>query len=359
VIHAIDHAARDVPGSYAQQYAGDYFGGAGWETVVRDALAALAPGGIPAPTPRDEDSYDHPLSAFFPALSFPPTPEGNRGIWEQIVEVGPEVRGEFVFPLGQSGLASGNFVSGITYLDPHTTSLHPIWRDWRFVPMLQVSRDLEAFGTADADGDGVFDGYERWYEGDTRAKAKSDADRDGATLLEEFLAGGDAGEADSDGDGILDGRDGASQDRLRSAFLELRGKFSLRGGGRDRLMLDGRIGSSEAFDPTLQELRISVSDSGGALYEVTIPPGTLTSKNDRSFHLEDPSGAVGGLAKLVLKLAKNERKPAKLVLKTVPRDFSAVGSDERDVEVMVAIGEHTIDDERPWGPKRGDLVSEK
>jgi hypothetical protein len=359
VIHAIDAAAGDVPGSYTQQYSGDYFGGAGWETVVRDAFAGLAAGGIPAPQSRPMDTYNHPLATFFPALSFPPTPRGNRGIWEQIVEVGPEVKGEFVFPLGQSGLASGNFVSGITYLDPHTTSLHPIWRDWRFVPMLQVSRDLEDFGTADADGDGVFDGYERWYEGDTRAKAKSDGDRDGATLLEEFLAGGDAGEADSDGDGIVDGQDGAGQDRLRSAFLELRGKFSLRGGGRDRLMLDGRIGSSEAFDPALQELRISLSDSEGALYEVTIPPGTLTAKNDRSFHLEDPSGAVGGLAKLVLKLAKNERKPAKLVLKTVPRDFSAVGTDERDVEVEVSIGEHTIGDERPWGPKRGDLVSEK
>ena len=340
LLHAIDHAAGDVPGSYAQQFSGDYFGGAGWQTVLRDGLAALAPDGIPAAEPRGEDSYDHPLSAFFPALSFPPTPEGNRGIWEQIVEVGDVVNGEFVFPLGQSGLAVGTFVTGITYLDPNTTSLHPIWRDWRFVPMLHVAQDLEEFGTPDADGDGVFDGYERWYDGDTRAKAKSDEDRDGASLLEEFLAGADAGSADSDGDGIVDGQDRAGQDRLRSGFLALRGRFSLRGAGRDRLLLDGRIGSSPQFDPGVQDLAIAVRDSGGELYEVTIPAGTMTSKNGRSFRFEDASGALGGLAQAVLRLPRGERRPAKLALRTVARDFSGVGTTARDVEVEVSIGEH-------------------
>ena len=269
------------------------------------------------------------------------------------------VNGEFVFPLGQSGLAVGTFVTGITYLDPNTTSLHPIWRDWRFVPMLHVAQDLEEFGTPDADGDGVFDGYERWYAGDTRAKAKSDADRDGASLLEEFLAGADAGSADSDGDGIVDGQDRAGQDRLRSGFLGLRGRFSLRGAGRDRLLLDGRIGSSPQFDPGVQDLTIAVRDAGGELYAVTIPAGTMTSKNGRTFRFEDPSGALGGLAQAVLRLPRTERRPAKLALRTVARDFSGVGTTARDVEVEVSIGAHRIGDERPWGPSRGDLVSGK
>lgn len=355
VIHAIDSAAGDVPGSYGQQYGGDYFGGADWRVVLRDVLAARSPAGIPAPSPRATSGYNHPLAPLLSELSFPRTPEGNRGIWEQIVEVGDVVNGEFVFPLGQSGLIVGS-LAGVTSIDPHVTSLHPIWRDWRFVPMLHVSEDLEAFGTPDADGDGVFDGYERWYLGDTRARAKSDADRDGASLLEEFMAGLDAGVADTDGDGISDGADGAGQDRLASRFTKLRGRFQLPGGGRDRLVLDARFGGGAAFDPATQDLELALSDADGTLYEVTLPAGTLSTKNGKKWKYRDPSGSLAGLQRLDLRLGTAKRA-ARLKLRTIRRDFSSVDPAARDIELTLALAAHTVRDVRPWQPKRRTLTS--
>ena len=206
VLHAIDSAAGDVPGSYTQKYAGDYFNGTGWETVVRDGLSALASGGIPADPDRPRRSYNHPLSALFSELRFPQTLAGNRGTWEQIVEVGPVVNGEFIFPLGQSGHLEGS-LDGITFIDPHNTSLHPIWARWAFVPMLHVSQDLAGGGDGDADNDGALDGFERWYFGDTSTAGDDDGDADGATLAQESAAGTDPTDSDTDDDGILDGQE--------------------------------------------------------------------------------------------------------------------------------------------------------
>jgi len=143
VQHAIDSQAGDVTGSYSQVYEGDYFNGTDWEIVVRDSLSSLATTpGIPADSPRPNSTYNHPLSGLFPSLSFAPTPSGNRGTYEQIVEAGPGfVKGEFMFPLGQSGLIQGS-LAGVTSIDPNVDSLQPIWRDWRFVPLLHVAQGL-------------------------------------------------------------------------------------------------------------------------------------------------------------------------------------------------------------------------
>ncbi|MCI0849675.1 MAG: penicillin acylase family protein, partial [Chloroflexi bacterium] len=105
VQHAIDSAAGGPTGAYSQTYSGDYFNGADWRVVVRDAFADTITtlGGLPADGVRGNDNFAHPLAALFTNLVFDPTPAGNRGIWEQIVEVGPVVLGEMVFPLGQSG----------------------------------------------------------------------------------------------------------------------------------------------------------------------------------------------------------------------------------------------------------------
>jgi hypothetical protein len=183
-----------------------------WEVIVRDSFSALASGGIPADSTRGVSHYRHPLQALFSELDFEPTPFGNRGTYEQIVDVQPTVNGEFMFPLGQSGLIEGSFL-GVTSIDPNFTSLQPIWRDWRFVPILHVSADLGGAG-ADSDGDGVLDGYERWYYGDLSQGAASDTDADGSTLLQEFTAGSDPTDSDTDDDGILDGADSKPQDRL-------------------------------------------------------------------------------------------------------------------------------------------------
>src|SRR5262249_54015309 len=133
----------------------------GWEITVRNSFSALATGGIPADTPRPNSTYAHPLAALFPSLNFPPTPSGNRGTYEQIVDVGPVVKGEFMFPLGQSGLIQGS-IAGVTSIDPNVTSMQPIWRDWRFLPILSVAQGLAGGGSAASDGAGARDRSARW-----------------------------------------------------------------------------------------------------------------------------------------------------------------------------------------------------
>lgn len=200
-LHAIDSVTGNPAGSYAQKYIGDYFNGQDWRVVVRDTFAATITelSGIPADLPRPNDTYKHPLSALYPTLAFDPTPQGNRGVWEQIIEVGPVVLGEFVFPLGQSG-----FIDTAGIPDPNAESLHPIWREWRFTPMLHVAEDLATDPDGDVDNDGVLDGYEKWYFGSNSLPATDDSDGDGASMLAEFLQGSDPTSADTEGDGYKD-----------------------------------------------------------------------------------------------------------------------------------------------------------
>jgi hypothetical protein len=181
--------------------------------LVRNTFSTLATGGIPADSPRPNSNYNHPLAGLLPALAFPPTPSGNRGTYEQIVDLGPVVNGEFMFPLGQSGHVEGS-IAAVTFIDPNTTSLHPLWRDWRFAPMLHIAEDLTSSPTGDTDGDGVPDGYERWYFGNLLQNAGDDSDGDGASLIQEYTAGSDPTDPDTDDDGIADGADSKPQDRL-------------------------------------------------------------------------------------------------------------------------------------------------
>jgi hypothetical protein len=202
VQHAIDSAAGSPAGRYVQAYSGDYFNGADWHVVVRDTFSdtIVDLGGIPSDPPRPEDTYAHPLSALYPNLVFEPTLLGNRGTWEQIVEAGPVVLGEFIFPLGQSG-----FIDRWATPDPHFDSLHSIWAEWRFVPMLHIAEDLATDPDGDVDNDGVLDGFEKWYFGSNSPGPTDDYDTDGASLLNEFLNGLDPTEADTDVDGMPDG----------------------------------------------------------------------------------------------------------------------------------------------------------
>jgi len=203
VQHAIDSAAGTPAGRYAQAYSGDYFNGTDWRVAVRDTFSAtiVELGGIPSDPPRPEETYVHPLDAL-PGLEleWEPTLLGNRGTWEQIIEAGPVVLGEGILPLGQSGFISSGGVP-----DPHFDSLHSIWAEWRFVPMLHIAEDLATDPDGDVDNDGVLDGFEKWYFGSNSPLPTDDADGDGASLLDEFLNGLDPTEADTDVDGMPDG----------------------------------------------------------------------------------------------------------------------------------------------------------
>ena len=228
VQHAIDSAAGGPAGAYAQEYSGDYFNGTDWRLVVRDALsnAVTALGGIPADIPRPDSSFDHPLSALYPKLMFASIPIGNRGAYEQIVEVGPTVLGEFIFPLGQSGFSDTDGVP-----DRHADSLHDVWRDWRFVPMLHVAEDLATDPDGDIDNDGVLDGFERWYFGSSAPLPTDDSDGDELHLLGEALLGLDPTDPDTDDNGTPDGAEDPDQDGCTNA-TEL-GEIAVIGGLRD------------------------------------------------------------------------------------------------------------------------------
>jgi len=220
VTHAIDFALGDVPGSLS--LAEDYLNGADpYQVLIDEFIDALdALGGIPAPVARGNNSYVHPFG-----IAFPTTPSGNRGTYQQIVQVeGPQgecggARGEMIFPLGQSGFIpfAGPFAGGPP--GPNTTSLHPIWRDWRHVPMLQGGSSL-AVNSGDGDGNGILDAWECWHFDQTGVEATSnqngpgDPDGDRRSNLEEWTAGSDPNDADTDDDGVLDGFDAAPQNRL-------------------------------------------------------------------------------------------------------------------------------------------------
>ncbi|MGB2694874.1 MAG: penicillin acylase family protein [Dehalococcoidia bacterium] len=233
VQHAIDSAAGTPSGAYVQSYSGDYFNGVPWEDVVCSALATTITafgGGIPADAARPNNTFAHPLSPLFPQLVFDPVPTGNRGAYEQIVEVGPTVLGEFIFPLGQSGFIDTDGISG-----RHTDSLHEIWADWRFWPMLHIAEDLSVDPDGDVDNDGVLDGYEKWYYGSNSVAATDDSDADFCTVLCEYLAGTYADDSDSDDNGTLDGAEDPDKDGCVNA--KEAGPDQVLGGRRDPLSI--------------------------------------------------------------------------------------------------------------------------
>jgi hypothetical protein len=208
--HTIDSAAAGSTGAYPQVYTGDYFNSVDWRVVVRDAFALTITslGGIPAHGTRGQSNYVHPLAALFPNLVFDQTPVGNRGIWEQNIEVGPTVKGEFVFPLGQSGfIDSGGLPSD------DSDSLHDTWRDWRFAPMLHVTEDLPLDPDGDVDNDDVLDAFERWYYDTNSVLPNSDTDGDGLDLQGEYYFGSDPTDPDTDDDGFVDFDDNCAASR--------------------------------------------------------------------------------------------------------------------------------------------------
>jgi acyl-homoserine lactone acylase PvdQ len=218
VTHAIDFALGDVPGSLALSRS--YVNGSVFQTMIDAFIATLDDlGGIPAPVARGTRNCVHPFG-----IAFPSTTRGNRGTYQQIVQVTPDrgecggSKGEMIFPLGQSGFIpfAGPFVGGAP--GPNTTSLHSIWADWRHVPMLMGGSQL-AVNAGDGDGNGIMDAWECWYfervgvAATSRQNGPGDPDGDRLSNLEEWLAGSDPTTADTDGDGVLDGFDAKPQDR--------------------------------------------------------------------------------------------------------------------------------------------------
>jgi hypothetical protein len=138
--------------------------------------------------------------------------------------------------------------------------------------------------------------------------------------------------------------------------VKLRGRFALPGGARDRLLLDARFGGGSGFDPATQDLVLALRDAGGTLYEVTLPAGTLATKNGKAWSYRDPSGSLAGLERVDLHLG-SARQLARLKLRTIRQDLSAVAPATREVELEIELAGHIVADARTWETRRGDLVS--
>ena len=348
ILHAIDSAEGDVTGSYSQQFISDYFNGADWKQVVRDSFCTYV---VAHPTygtkNRTMSDYVHPLAALpcdaetpdcITPIEFDSTPYGNRGIWEQIVEVGPTVKGEFIFPLGQSGFIGGvvsNLTAAAVKQSLHTSTLQPVWRDWRLVPMLDVCDDVTLGGDedGDVDGDGVSDAYERWYYGNTTSGAGSDTDSDGASLSTEWRWGSDPTVSDTDQDTVSDGNDVAPQDRLcvRGTLTKL-SLSDKADPGKDKVSakwtvpLNVCVGSDYAtpcatngdcevagrcqrlrFDPQRDSVRVVAADDTPVL-DADIPRSDSFWKNSKGtkFSYSDKEGVNGPVTKI--KVSANEKK---------------------------------------------------
>ncbi len=356
-LHAIDDEAGDVTDAYDEAYSGDYFNGTDWEQVVHDSFCDYA---LAHPTVgtknRDMRSYNHPLAglpcgqscfdfdgngvpdAHRTPVEFDPTPDGNRGTWEQIVEVGPTVVGEFIYPMGQSGHIEGSaigFSASAVKQSLHTSTLQPLWRDWRFAPMLRVCEDVTFGGDedGDTDNDGVLDGFEKWYYGSLSNGATSDTDGDSADLAKEYRWGSDPTLADTDGDTTDDGNDVAPQDRLCVAgTLKKLSVKDIAVPGKDKVTakwtvpLRVCIGSDNQtactvdadcgvagrcrrinVNPQLDTLRITTADDT-PLLDVEIPESQAlwTDKDGVKFSYSDKDAVNGPVSKV--KVSANEKK---------------------------------------------------
>jgi hypothetical protein len=377
VLHAIDGAAGDVAGSYSNVYTGDYFNGANWKQVVRDSFCSYV-GSNPSVNPRTRSmqNYNHPLAALpcqlgcDTPIQFDSVPFGNRGTWEQIVEVSADgAKGEFVFPLGQSGHIDGNpagFTGNNVKQRMHTSTLQPLWRDWRFAPMLRVCQDV-TIGVdedGDTDGDGVLDAYERWYYGDLSNSGTSDTDGDGADLLTEFRWGSDPTVADTDEDGIADGSDVAPQDRLcvTGATKKKMSVSDSAAPGKDKVSAKwtlplrvctggdymtkceedadcGGVGRCRRLnlDPTRDPIRIVVADSA-PLFDASVPisPALWKNKDNAKFGYTDKDAVNGPVAKMKVQL--NEGKGT-LSLQLQAKNFDlAVGPQDATGTFGIMIG---------------------
>jgi hypothetical protein len=256
------------------------------------------------------------------------------------------VKGEFIFPLGQSGHITGS-LGGVTGIDGNFTTLQPLWRDWRFVPMLRVSADLQGAGTGDSDGDGILDGYEQWYFGNLTHTANEDKDKDKGKLLAEFNAGTDPTLLDSDGDGIPDGRDSKGQDRLRSGFLKLKAKIKFGNvANTDALTFVAKLGAGGTeFDPATRSITLTMSDND-QIFTVTLPPGTLLpNPTAKRFTYVDPTGSLGGVKKAVFAKSKPGGL-ATLKILTIPMNLSNAEQALHEVNTTVQFGAHTLTDSR-------------
>ncbi len=134
LLHALDFA---FTGSSGVPPSRDYFNGqdpnalmsAAFDQIVGDL--AVSQGDDPSAWtgPRGAISFVHPLLGSVGSI-----PASNRSTYGQIVLLRPEIEGENIFTLGQSGFA--RFIPPDSFeLDRHFNDLLPLYREFQYKPM--------------------------------------------------------------------------------------------------------------------------------------------------------------------------------------------------------------------------------
>jgi penicillin amidase len=136
LLHALDFAETGHSGVPPSR---DYFGGAGWRSVLSgafdEALAGLTAAKGPDPAawtePRPATVFRHPLLG--PVASIP---QSNRATYAQIVVARRRgTSGESIFTLGQSGFVGAVPPSGFA-LDPHFLDQLPLYEAFQYKPQM-------------------------------------------------------------------------------------------------------------------------------------------------------------------------------------------------------------------------------
>ena len=257
------------------------------------------------------------------------------------------MNGEFIFPLGQSGLVEGS-LDGVTSIDPtrarRCTRCGATGASCRCCTSAPTSRRAEVpTSTATASSTATSAGTSgrrraRARPTRTRTASGSRASSPPASIRRSRTPTATASRTASKG--------ARGQDRFAAGTESLRGRFSLPGGGarppaaRRPLRCGGIRAGHAAVHAS------GSADADGILYELVVAAGTFAPKNDKTFRYTD-----AGVERLQLTLG-GKGGAARLKLRTEPGDLAAVSTAQRDVTVTILLGDFTVEDVRPWGPKR-------
>jgi hypothetical protein len=128
------------------------------------------------------------------------------------------------------------------------------------------------------------------------------------------------------------------------------------GGDRLRLQLTiGRIPSD--LDVTANPLTISAQDDG-VFFTATLPAGALVERTPgRNYSYDDPTGALGGVKKIRLRV--NKHGTGVLSLDTVRMDLSGAEASSHRIAVQLASGAYDQTDDRTWELAQGKLKTQR
>lgn len=128
--------------------------------------------------------------------------------------------------------------------------------------------------------------------------------------------------------------------------------------GEDRLRLQLTIGRVPSdLDVTANPLTFTVKDDA-VVYTATLPAGALIERTPgRNYSYDDPTGAIGGIRKIRLRV--NKHGTGVLSLDTVRLDLSEAEPSNHRLAVQLASGDYDQTDSRTWELSQGKLKTQR